>query len=214
MIEPTEASGHHFVAAAIVIQDGKVLLCHRHPTRQWYPDVWDLPGGHIESGEHPSAAVARELQEELGIRVDPAHAVELQTLTPTSDLTISIWLVTKWTGEVSNRAPLEHDELGWFSLAEVSQLKLASTEIMALLVRVTEKSQVTIPKNIRDAFGTGAGTGTGTGTEVEFVAEGAAIMVRKMSDGPTRGHQIANRLRGRGDVDMTTDDIMALTRDQ
>ena len=75
-------------------------------------------------------------------------------------------------------------------------------------MRVTEKGQVTIPKNIRDAFG------IGTGTEVEFVAEGATIMVRKISDGPTRGHQIANRLRGRGDVDMTTDDIMALTRGQ
>lgn len=75
-----------------------------------------------------------------------------------------------------------------------------------LTVRVTEKGQVTIPKKIRDAFGIGAGS------EVEFEASGEAIVVRKVSAGPARGRGIAERLRGRGDVAMTTDEIMALTR--
>ncbi len=74
-------------------------------------------------------------------------------------------------------------------------------------MRVTEKGQVTIPKDLRDAFGIGAGT------EVEFVADGDALLVRKVSRGPTRGDRLADRLRGRGDVRMTTDEIMALTRE-
>ena len=33
--------------------DGRVLMVHRHPDRRWYPDCWDLIGGHIEPGESP-----------------------------------------------------------------------------------------------------------------------------------------------------------------
>jgi len=73
-------------------------------------------------------------------------------------------------------------------------------------MRVTEKGQVTIPKDLRDRFGIGAGT------EVVFEVDNDEIVVRKVSSGPTRGDQLAARLRGRGDVAMTTDEIMALTR--
>lgn len=73
-------------------------------------------------------------------------------------------------------------------------------------MKVTEKGQVTIPKELRDALGIGAGT------EVEFERSDDSIVVRKSHRGPTRGHQLAERLRGRGDVAMTTDEIMALTR--
>ena len=74
-------------------------------------------------------------------------------------------------------------------------------------MKVTEKGQITIPKHIRDALGIGAGT------EVEFEQHNETIVVRKVSGGPTRGRQLAERLRGRGDVGMTTSEIMALTRD-
>lgn len=73
-------------------------------------------------------------------------------------------------------------------------------------MRVTEKGQVTIPKELRDAFGIGAGS------EVAFEAADDVIVVRKVTTGATRGRQMADRLRGRGDVDMTTDQILALTR--
>lgn len=73
-------------------------------------------------------------------------------------------------------------------------------------MRVTEKGQVTIPKEIRDALGIGAGT------EVEFERRNDTVVVRKARRGPTRGRRLAEQLRGRGDVAMTTDEIMALTR--
>ena len=71
---------------------------------------------------------------------------------------------------------------------------------------VTEKGQVTIPKELRDALGIGAGT------EVEFERSGDTIVVRKSKNAPTRGRQLVERLCGQGDVVMTTDEIMALTR--
>ena len=78
---------------------------------------------------------------------------------------------------------------------------------MILTMRVTEKGQVTIPKEMRDELGIGAGT------EVEFERRKDTLVVRKIAEGPTRGRRLAERLRGRGDVGMTTDEIMALTRD-
>lgn len=77
---------------------------------------------------------------------------------------------------------------------------------MIRTMKVTEKGQVTIPKELRDALGIGAGT------NVEFDRNDETILIRKVSDGPTRGQQLAERLRGRGDVGLTTDEIMALTR--
>ncbi len=74
-------------------------------------------------------------------------------------------------------------------------------------VRVTEKGQVTIPKHLRDALGIGAGT------EVVFERKGAGVLLRKAADQPTRGRELVDRLRGRGDVALTTDEIMALTRE-
>lgn len=74
-------------------------------------------------------------------------------------------------------------------------------------MRVTEKGQVTIPKELRDAMGIGAGT------EVEFERAEDAIVLRKISGGPTRGRQLVARLRGRGDVGLTTEEILALTRE-
>ncbi len=72
-------------------------------------------------------------------------------------------------------------------------------------MRVTEKGQITIPKHLRDALGIGAGT------DVEFEQRNDALVIRKR-DGPGRGRRVADRLRGRGDVAMSTDEIMALTR--
>lgn len=74
-------------------------------------------------------------------------------------------------------------------------------------MRVSEKGQVTIPKDLRDALGIGAGT------EVVFERSGADAVLRKVVDQPSRGQSLVDRLRGRGDVAMTTDEIMALTRE-
>ncbi|HUQ62791.1 MAG TPA: AbrB/MazE/SpoVT family DNA-binding domain-containing protein [Acidimicrobiales bacterium] len=73
-------------------------------------------------------------------------------------------------------------------------------------MRVTEKGQVTIPKELRDALGFGAGT------QVVFERADDAIVVRKVQGGSSRGRQLADRLRGRGDVRLSTEEIMELTR--
>lgn len=74
-------------------------------------------------------------------------------------------------------------------------------------MRVTEKGQVTIPKELRDALGIGAGS------EVEFTREGSTLVVRKVTNERAgTGRALVERMRGRGDVQLTTDEFMALTR--
>ena len=54
------------VVAGLIIRDGKLLVCQR-TRHQTMPLKWEFPGGKIEEGEQPRAALRRELEEELGI---------------------------------------------------------------------------------------------------------------------------------------------------
>jgi 8-oxo-dGTP pyrophosphatase MutT (NUDIX family) len=98
-------------------------MVHRHPLRRWYPDCWDLVGGHVEPGERPEEAVRRECLEEVGVRVRDVVPIPMTISDPSIDM--SAYLVTSWEGEPVNRAPDEHDELRWFRPDEIAGLRLA-----------------------------------------------------------------------------------------
>lgn len=72
-------------------------------------------------------------------------------------------------------------------------------------MKVTSKGQVTIPQALREKIG------IVPGSEVEFVAEGSRLYVRKVK-GRGRGKDLVARMRGKGTVRMSTDEILALTR--
>lgn len=72
----------HDVVAGVLVRDGHVLLCHRHPNREWYPNTWDVPGGHIEADETAANALRRELREELGVDVVLDNPDPFRTLRP------------------------------------------------------------------------------------------------------------------------------------
>ena len=128
----------HEVVAALIIQSQMVLLGLRSATRAFYPDVWDMFGGHVEPGEGHEQTLVRELQEELGIT--PTHWTYLETLTPSlpepsHQLTVHLYLVTAWKGTPFNRQPEEHSVIHWFSLAEAEQLKLADPAYLTLFAQ-------------------------------------------------------------------------------
>jgi mutator protein MutT len=116
--------GPPVVAAGILVNRKKVLLCHRLPSREWFPDVWDLPGGHVENNEPPAAALVRELQEELGVWIAQPHGPCFARIA-TDDFDLRVWLVTEWSGTPTNIAVSEHDEIVWFTEPEMMGLRLA-----------------------------------------------------------------------------------------
>ncbi|MBI3707969.1 MAG: AbrB/MazE/SpoVT family DNA-binding domain-containing protein [Proteobacteria bacterium] len=76
-------------------------------------------------------------------------------------------------------------------------------------MRITSKGQVTIPARIREQ------AGLLPETEVEFKFDGKSVRIirAKIGKGTSRGERAVARLRGRATVRMSTDEIMALTRD-
>lgn len=124
-----DTAQHHNIVAAAIVRNGAVLLCHRHPDREWYPNVWDVPGGHIDDGESPMDALVREIREELGIEIDRASAVSVIQHSPKKNLDIEIWAVSGWTGEIVNAEPAEHDAIGWFTVPEIDGLELADPDV-------------------------------------------------------------------------------------
>jgi AbrB family looped-hinge helix DNA binding protein len=73
-------------------------------------------------------------------------------------------------------------------------------------VRVTSKGQVTIPQAIREQLG------IHPGAEVDFQVSGDALRIVKVADS-RRGERVVRRLRGSGHGRMSTDEILALTRE-
>ncbi|CAL1690026.1 CTP pyrophosphohydrolase [Brevundimonas subvibrioides] len=100
------------VAAALVDVDGRVLIAKR-PEGKALAGLWEFPGGKVEPGERPEAALIRELNEELGIDVQEAclapfvfasHAYE------SFHLLMPLYLCRRWSGLVVAR---EHAALAW-----------------------------------------------------------------------------------------------------
>lgn len=127
----------HVVALAMIIDGDHVLLAHRHPGRQWYPDCWDLIGGHLEPNEEPLEAMKRECQEELGIAV---HAAEPLAM-PSSDPAVEVhaFAIRGWTGTPANRTTDEHDDLRWFQAAELAHLQLADPAVLPIILQVLNR---------------------------------------------------------------------------
>ncbi len=111
------------IAIAALVMDSKILLAHRHPRRRWYPNCWDLIGGHIEAGESPEQALRRECREEIAVDLVKMRPLEIKLCDP--NLEPHAFLVTAWRGTPFNAAPEEHDALQWFGASDLPELTLA-----------------------------------------------------------------------------------------
>lgn len=112
----------HHVAIGALIRPKGVLLVHRRPDLTYYPDCWDFPGGHIEPNESPTEALTRELSEELGILATITGPPQFHVDDRPDDkdgLVLDMWVVTEWTGDVSNLATDEHDDLCWIPVEQL-----------------------------------------------------------------------------------------------
>ena len=113
------------VVVGALVRADRVLLAHRSASRRAFPGVWDLPGGVVEAGESALGALARELREELGVAIaagSTSHLCRVIARPADGPVELDAWLVTRWSGTPANRAPDEHDAIGWFELAELPPL--------------------------------------------------------------------------------------------
>ena len=100
----------HVAAAVITRPDGSVLLGQRAPDT-FYPGYWEFPGGKVEPGETPRDALIRELDEELGMRVDTAYPwITREHVYEHAHVSLHFFEVTAWRGEIHDRV---HSALSW-----------------------------------------------------------------------------------------------------
>jgi mutator protein MutT len=121
----------HAIVTGLLRRGGRGLLVHRAPTRRWYPDCWDLPGGHIEDGETPDTALRRELVEELGVAAAVTGPPDANFRGTT--FRMAAWVIDEWEGEPTNLELAEHDAIAWMSLQETATLKLAHPGLTTFL---------------------------------------------------------------------------------
>jgi len=92
------------VVAALIVQDGKILVCQR-TRHQTMPLKWEFPGGKIETGEQPRDAMRRELEEELGIDAEVGDEVAriCHKYPNGASVELRFFLVRAFKGEIENR---------------------------------------------------------------------------------------------------------------
>jgi 8-oxo-dGTP diphosphatase len=125
------------VAAAILNEDDLILVAQRAPGTP-LAGLWEFPGGKIEPGETPEAALIRELAEELAIVVEPNTLVPLGFVShayPDFHLVMLLYICRIWTGIPHG---VEGQPLRWVPLATLADLPMppADRPLVAVLRKV------------------------------------------------------------------------------
>ena len=111
------------VAAALVAADGRILLQQRAPGRAM-AGLWEVPGGKMEEAETPEAALIRELEEELGILVEPEQldpACFASAPVGERHMVLLLYICRGWEGEP--RA-LDASAVRWVSTSDMRDLPM------------------------------------------------------------------------------------------
>lgn len=115
------------VAVALIDFNGRVLL-QRRLVGSEHGGLWEFPGGKVEPGESPQAALLREIEEELGIRLDAQALVPLSFASdleppqpPRRALVILLYTCRTWQGEAECR---DGEEIAWFAPGEIAGLAM------------------------------------------------------------------------------------------
>jgi 8-oxo-dGTP diphosphatase len=121
-------------AVALVDADGRVLLAQR-PAGKTMAGLWEFPGGKLDPGETPEAALIRELAEELGIDVAASCLAPFTFAShsyPEFHLLMPLYLCRKWSGIPAAR---ERQQLAWVRPARLAHYPMppADRPLIAML---------------------------------------------------------------------------------
>ena len=115
------------VVAALIVRENKILICQR-TRHQTMPLKWEFPGGKIEPGEKPEAALGRELDEELGIQAAIGRKVAevRHNYDNGSTVELHFFLVEDFSGEIQNRI---FKEVRWVGREEMPRYDFLEADV-------------------------------------------------------------------------------------
>jgi 8-oxo-dGTP diphosphatase len=119
----------HVAAAALLDGRGRVLLARR-PEGKPMAGLWEFPGGKIEPGETPEAALARELEEELGVVIGtPVPLAFVSHGYEGFHLVMLLYAVREWTGALQG---LQGQALDWVDADRLDSLPMPAADVPLL----------------------------------------------------------------------------------
>jgi 8-oxo-dGTP diphosphatase len=115
-------------AVALIDRDGRILLAQR-PEGKSMAGLWEFPGGKVETGETPEAALIRELHEELGIETWKSCLAPLTFASHSYDdfhLLMPLFVCRKWDGIVQSK---EQQALKWVAARDLTKYPMPAADI-------------------------------------------------------------------------------------
>ena len=124
------------VACALIDTDNRVLIAQR-PEGKTLAGLWEFPGGKVDHGERPEAALIRELKEELGIVVEEPCLAPLTFASHAYDdfhLLMPLYICRKWAGVVTAR---ERQQFAWVRANKLRDYPMPPADI-PLIAHLTD----------------------------------------------------------------------------
>lgn len=115
-------------AVALIDVDGRVLLAQR-PEGKSMAGLWEFPGGKVEAGESPEAALIRELHEELGIETWESCLAPLTFASHSYNnfhLLMPLFACRKWAGTPTSR---ENQALKWVRATDLKNYPMPAADV-------------------------------------------------------------------------------------
>ncbi|QLF92574.1 Nudix family hydrolase [Pseudomonas sp. ABC1] len=131
----------HVAAAVIRSDDGRILIAKR-PLDKHQGGLWEFPGGKVEAGEAVEVALARELLEELGIRVTQARPlIQVRHSYPDKQVLLDVWEVSAFEGEAHGA---EGQPLAWVQARDLSDYEFpAANQPIIAAARLPDRYLIT-----------------------------------------------------------------------
>jgi 8-oxo-dGTP diphosphatase len=126
------------VVAAIIENDEKEILCALRSPVMSNPDMWEFPGGKVESGEEINTALKREIEEELNCKIATTDGI-FNVHTHEYESVIINLITIKCKVIEGTPIPIEHSKLIWLKREKLASLNWAPADIPAVELLIKEK---------------------------------------------------------------------------
>ena len=124
------------VVAGVIERDGRVLVSLRRPKGE-RASLWEFPGGKVESGEGERAALARELREELGVRVSIGEEyARVEHIYPDLQVELALYRCALHAGQEPQAIACE--EVRWVHRRDLPGLPFCEADV-PILTRLAEE---------------------------------------------------------------------------